>query len=95
MKTLEAYNLDPIEVQTDFWSCSMQTFITPSFVLEDESLSWGSQSVTKPDFGAVSDGIVREEDLIVDENGQKCLALRLKNSTGNIIDLSDRPSSCS
>ena len=66
---MNTYSLDPSGVQTDYWSASMQTWITQSYACEDDDISWGSDSHFRVDFGIIPEGIVREDDLITDESG--------------------------
>ena len=71
---MECYDLDPaFDVQVDYWSNSLQSFLTTGTFSDD--------TPSEPN-------LLSTDDLLVNEDGMPCLVLRFKNCTGNIIDLS-------
>ena len=70
---MDSYDLDPaFDVQVDYWSNSLQTFLVFGTFDPDSTEST----------------ILAEEELLENEEGKHCLVLRFKNCTGNIVDLS-------
>ena len=83
---MEKYNLDTKSgVQVDYWANQMQMYMICGdlFSQKEDEVGEGDRIADGPS----NKLIVTEDDLIPDNYGQKILLLRLKNCTGNIIDL--------